>query len=82
MRSQHTPHCLQVPIRIARGPERSNGCQTISPRPASSADATAGSPATRAASAIGFIDKMIEYTKANASLPEAITAADAPTISA
>lgn len=37
---------------------------------------SAGPYASRAASAIGFIDKMIEYGKANAPLPEAITAAD------
>jgi enoyl-[acyl-carrier protein] reductase I len=35
---------------------------------------SAGPLASRAASAIGFIDQMIEYTKANAPLPEAITA--------
>lgn len=37
---------------------------------------SAGPLASRAASAIGFIEKMIEYTKANSPLPEAITAAD------
>lgn len=35
---------------------------------------SAGPLASRAASAIGFIGDMIEYTKANAPLPEAITA--------
>jgi enoyl-[acyl-carrier protein] reductase I len=35
---------------------------------------SAGPWASRAASAIGFIDKMIEYCKANSPLPEAITA--------
>lgn len=35
---------------------------------------SAGPLASRAASAIGFISEMIEYTKANAPLPEAITA--------
>ena len=35
---------------------------------------SAGPLASRAASAIGFIDQMIEYTKTNAPLPEAITA--------
>ena len=35
---------------------------------------SAGPLASRAASAIGFIDQMIEYTKANAPLSEAITA--------
>ncbi len=35
---------------------------------------SAGPLASRAASAIGFINEMIEYTKANAPLPEAITA--------
>jgi enoyl-[acyl-carrier protein] reductase I len=35
---------------------------------------SAGPLASRAASAIGFIHEMIEYTKANAPLPEAITA--------
>src|ERR1044071_2218072 len=37
---------------------------------------SAGPWASRAASAIGFIDKMIEYCKANSPLPEAITARD------
>lgn len=37
---------------------------------------SAGPLASRAASAIGFIGEMIEYTKANAPLPEAITARD------
>jgi len=37
---------------------------------------SAGPLASRAASAIGFIDQMIEYTKTNAPLPEAITARD------
>lgn len=37
---------------------------------------SAGPLASRAASAIGFIGEMIEYTKANAPLPEAITATD------
>jgi len=37
---------------------------------------SAGPLASRAATAIGFIEKMIEYTKANAPLPDAITAAD------
>ncbi len=35
---------------------------------------SAGPLASRAASAIGFIGEMIEYTKANAPLPEALTA--------
>lgn len=35
---------------------------------------SAGPLASRAASAIGFIGQMIEYTKANAPLPEALTA--------
>jgi enoyl-[acyl-carrier protein] reductase I len=35
---------------------------------------SAGPLASRAASAIGFIEQMIEYTKSNAPLPEAITA--------
>lgn len=35
---------------------------------------SAGPLASRAASAIGFIEEMIEYTKKNAALPEAITA--------
>lgn len=35
---------------------------------------SAGPLASRAASAIGFIETMIEYTKANSPLPEAITA--------
>jgi enoyl-[acyl-carrier protein] reductase I len=35
---------------------------------------SAGPWASRAASAIGFIDRMIEYCKANSPLPEAITA--------
>ena len=37
---------------------------------------SAGPWASRAASAIGFIEKMIEYCKANSALPEAITARD------
>jgi enoyl-[acyl-carrier protein] reductase I len=37
---------------------------------------SAGPYASRAASAIGFIEKMIEYCKDNSPLPEAITAAD------
>jgi enoyl-[acyl-carrier protein] reductase I len=37
---------------------------------------SAGPLASRAASAIGFIGQMIEYCKANAALPEAITARD------
>jgi enoyl-[acyl-carrier protein] reductase I len=37
---------------------------------------SAGPFASRAASAIGVIDQMIEYTKQNAALPEAITARD------
>ncbi|HET6613531.1 MAG TPA: enoyl-[acyl-carrier-protein] reductase [Kofleriaceae bacterium] len=37
---------------------------------------SAGPYASRAASAIGFIDQMIDYNKANAPLPEPITAAD------
>jgi enoyl-[acyl-carrier protein] reductase I len=37
---------------------------------------SAGPFASRAASAIGFIDQMIEYTKANSPLTEAITAAE------
>ncbi len=37
---------------------------------------SAGPWASRAASAIGFIEKMIEYCKANSPLPEAITARD------
>lgn len=37
---------------------------------------SAGAWASRAASAIGFIDTMINYTKANSPLPEAITADD------
>jgi enoyl-[acyl-carrier protein] reductase I len=37
---------------------------------------SAGPYASRAASAIGFIDKMIEFCKANSPLPEAITAAE------
>lgn len=37
---------------------------------------SAGPLASRAASAIGFIGEMIEYTKTNAPLPEAITAGD------
>jgi enoyl-[acyl-carrier protein] reductase I len=37
---------------------------------------SAGPVASRAASAIGFIDRMIEYCKLNAPLPEAITAAE------
>ena len=37
---------------------------------------SAGPYASRAASAIGFIDEMIDYTKKNAALPEAITAED------
>ncbi|HEX2675181.1 MAG TPA: SDR family oxidoreductase, partial [Polyangiales bacterium] len=35
---------------------------------------SAGAWASRAASAIGFIERMIEYTKKNSPLPEAITA--------
>src|SRR2546427_319328 len=35
---------------------------------------SAGPYASRAASAIGFIDKMLEYCKHNSPLPEAITA--------
>ena len=37
---------------------------------------SAGPYASRAASAIGFIHKMIDFAKANSPLPEAITAAD------
>ncbi|MEO6950425.1 MAG: enoyl-[acyl-carrier-protein] reductase, partial [Polyangia bacterium] len=37
---------------------------------------SAGPYASRAASAIGFIHKMIDFVKANSPLPEAITAAD------
>jgi enoyl-[acyl-carrier protein] reductase I len=37
---------------------------------------SAGPYASRAASAIGFIDKMIEYTTKNTPLPEPITAED------
>jgi enoyl-[acyl-carrier protein] reductase I len=37
---------------------------------------SAGPWASRAASAIGFIEKMIDYCKANSPLPEAITARD------
>lgn len=37
---------------------------------------SAGPLASRAASAIGFIGEMIEYTKTNAPLPEAITASE------
>jgi len=37
---------------------------------------SAGAYASRAASAIGFIDTMIDYTKRNAPLPEAISARD------
>jgi enoyl-[acyl-carrier protein] reductase I len=37
---------------------------------------SAGPWASRAASAIGFIDKMIDYCKANAPLPEGITAGE------
>jgi enoyl-[acyl-carrier protein] reductase I len=37
---------------------------------------SAGPLASRAASAIGFIERMIEYCKANSPLPEAITAAE------
>jgi enoyl-[acyl-carrier protein] reductase I len=37
---------------------------------------SAGPWASRAASAIGFIDKMIAFTQANSPLPEAITAAE------
>jgi enoyl-[acyl-carrier protein] reductase I len=37
---------------------------------------SAGAYASRAASAIGFIDQMIDYTSRNAPLPEPITAAD------
>lgn len=37
---------------------------------------SAGPWASRAASAIGFIERMIEYCKANSPLPEAITARD------
>jgi enoyl-[acyl-carrier protein] reductase I len=37
---------------------------------------SAGPWASRAASAIGFIEQMIEYCKANSPLPEAITATD------
>lgn len=37
---------------------------------------SAGPFASRAASAIGFIDVMIDYTRRNAPLPESITAAD------
>jgi len=37
---------------------------------------SAGPYASRAASAIGFIDKMIDYTTKNTPLPEPITAAD------
>jgi enoyl-[acyl-carrier protein] reductase I len=37
---------------------------------------SAGALASRAASAIGFIEKMVEYTKANSPLKEAITPAD------
>ncbi len=37
---------------------------------------SAGPMASRAASAIGFIDRMVEYCKANSPLPEAITAND------
>jgi enoyl-[acyl-carrier protein] reductase I len=37
---------------------------------------SAGAWASRAASAIGFIEKMIEYTKENSPLPESITATE------
>jgi enoyl-[acyl-carrier protein] reductase I len=37
---------------------------------------SAGPLASRAASAIGFIERMIEYCRANSPLPEAITAAE------
>jgi enoyl-[acyl-carrier protein] reductase I len=37
---------------------------------------SAGPLASRAASAIGFIERMIEHCRANSPLPEAITAAD------
>ena len=37
---------------------------------------SAGPLASRAATAIGFVEKMIEYCKANSPLPEAITARD------
>lgn len=37
---------------------------------------SAGPYASRAASAIGFIDQMIDYTRRNAPLPEALTAAE------
>jgi enoyl-[acyl-carrier protein] reductase I len=37
---------------------------------------SAGPWASRAASAIGFIDRMIKYTTANSPLPRAISAAD------
>ncbi|MFZ5623129.1 MAG: enoyl-[acyl-carrier-protein] reductase [Gemmatimonadota bacterium] len=37
---------------------------------------SAGAWASRAASAIGFIDMMIEYTRANSPLPQAITSTD------
>ena len=37
---------------------------------------SAGPFASRAASAIGFIDKMVDYTRRNSPLPEALTAAE------
>lgn len=43
---------------------------------------SAGPLASRAASAIGFIGEMIEYTKANAPLPEALTAREVGTTAA
>jgi enoyl-[acyl-carrier protein] reductase I len=43
---------------------------------------SAGPWASRAASAIGFIEKMIDYCKANSPLPEAITAAEVAATSA
>ena len=43
---------------------------------------SAGPFASRAASAIGFIDKMVEYTKKNSPLPELLTAREVGTTAA